>query len=277
MDAEGGVDALEQQLLSSLRPDDEARSKVWQTLAQEAGLAAGVSAGAGSAAVTKSAAASALVGKGALPFLGTQPWLGTIAGKLLVVGALAAPLAVAAVYWGAPKEKASSASSANAALASDDTKPEAARSTAPLTEHDAAPVVAATEAAQAGPAQVGPELAGPELADAGGDPSSTRATDSASPRIKETVASALAEENRLLLEARSALRSGGGAAALRALSVLDRRHPRGALLQERELLRIQALRASGSLSEASKLSARFLERWPESPYRATVRSFAESP
>ncbi len=265
MDADGGVNALEQQLVSSLRPDDEARSKVWQTLAQEAGFAAGASAGSGSVAVTKSAAASTLAGKGSLPFLGT------LTGKLLVAGALAAPLAVAAVYWGAPKEKASSAPSANAALVVDGTKPEAASRAAQPTAPDAAPADASKDAA--------PEVAAskPELADAAGDPVSTRAADAVSARTKEAAASALAEENKLLLEARSALRSGGGAAALRSLSVLDRRHPRGALLQERELLRIQALRASGSRSEASKLSARFLERWPESPYRATVRSFAESP
>ncbi len=266
MDAEGGADALEQQLLSSLRPDNEARSKVWQTLAQQAGFAAGASAGAGSVAATKSAAASALVGKGSLPFLGT------LTGKLLVVGALAAPLAAAAFYWGAPKEEASSAPSANTALVVDGTNPEAASRIAQPTSHDAAPAEASKEAAQ-----VAPELATPEMADAAGAPVSSRAGDTATSRTKEAAASALAEENRLLLEARSALRSGGGAAALRSLSVLDRRYPRGALLQERELLRIQALRASGSHSEASKLSARFLERWPESPYRATVRPFAESP
>jgi len=44
------------------------------------------------------------------------------------------------------------------------------------------------------------------------------------------------------------------------------------LLQEREVLRIQALSASGSVSAAKARAKRFLERYPNSPYAAHVHA-----
>ncbi len=83
-------------------------------------------------------------------------------------------------------------------------------------------------------------------------------------------AAALAEENRLLREAREALRSGDAARSLGLLQRLDARFPHGALLQERELLRVQALRGAGQSAEAEARARRFLKLYPESPYAEHV-------
>jgi outer membrane protein assembly factor BamD (BamD/ComL family) len=48
------------------------------------------------------------------------------------------------------------------------------------------------------------------------------------------------------------------------------------LIQEREVLRIQALFASGSATTAKTRAERFLERYPNSPYAAHVRATVEA-
>jgi outer membrane protein assembly factor BamD (BamD/ComL family) len=88
-------------------------------------------------------------------------------------------------------------------------------------------------------------------------------------------ADALREENRLLREARSLERAGNPGQALRILSELDRLFARGALLQEREVLRIQSLSATGSTSAAKTRAEQFLKRFPASPYAAHVRSILD--
>jgi hypothetical protein len=89
-------------------------------------------------------------------------------------------------------------------------------------------------------------------------------------------ADALKEENRLLREARSLERSGNPGQALRILNELDRLFAHGALLQEREILRIQSLSASGSASAAKTRAEQFLKRYPASPYAAHVRSMLDA-
>ncbi|HEX2878003.1 MAG TPA: hypothetical protein VHO25_00565, partial [Polyangiaceae bacterium] len=88
-------------------------------------------------------------------------------------------------------------------------------------------------------------------------------------------ADALREENRLLREARSFERAGNPGQALRILNELDRMFAHGALLQEREILRIQSLSATGSASAAKTRAEQFLKRYPTSPYAAHVRSILD--
>jgi hypothetical protein len=88
-------------------------------------------------------------------------------------------------------------------------------------------------------------------------------------------ADALREENRLLREARSLERAGNPAQALRILNELDRLFAHGALLQEREILRIQSLSATGSASAAKMRAEQFLKRYPASPYAAHVRALLD--
>jgi TolA-binding protein len=87
--------------------------------------------------------------------------------------------------------------------------------------------------------------------------------------------SAISEENRLLREARAASRAGDQAGALGTLKQLDKRFPGGALVQERELLRVQALRAQGSHAEAEQRARRFLKLYPTSPYASHMKASLE--
>ena len=75
-------------------------------------------------------------------------------------------------------------------------------------------------------------------------PPSPRATVTATP------ACALCEEQKLLIEARTALGRGEFERALAPLRAHQARYPRGELTQEREALRVRTLAASGRSEEA---------------------------
>lgn len=82
-------------------------------------------------------------------------------------------------------------------------------------------------------------------------------------------ASASSESSRLA-QARALLRHRDAGAALVALESLGRDHPRGLLVQERELLTIEALLAMGH-EEAARIHAQdFLTRHPKSPHAASA-------
>lgn len=88
-------------------------------------------------------------------------------------------------------------------------------------------------------------------------------------------ASRLREENRLLGDARSALRGGDPAEALKKLDAAGGRFPDGVLAQEREVLAIEALAKSGQRAAASARATAFLSAHPTSPHATKVRSFVQ--
>jgi hypothetical protein len=55
------------------------------------------------------------------------------------------------------------------------------------------------------------------------------------------------------------------------------RFPRGALLEERESLRVRTAAARGDLAAAARLRRAFLARWPHSVYRAALESLPGLP
>jgi hypothetical protein len=79
-------------------------------------------------------------------------------------------------------------------------------------------------------------------------------------------ASDIRDEIRLLDHARSAVRSGASAKALRALAKYDQRYPRGQFRQEAQVLRMEALKQTGESERAALLAKRFLAEHPESPH-----------
>ena len=89
---------------------------------------------------------------------------------------------------------------------------------------------------------------------------------------RAAVASGLAEESRMVIEARRALQAGDFATCLRVLGSAAAAFPDGALAQEREALAIQALARSGQRMAAAKRAQAFLARYPESPHAADVRA-----
>jgi outer membrane protein assembly factor BamD (BamD/ComL family) len=85
--------------------------------------------------------------------------------------------------------------------------------------------------------------------------------------------SRLSDEAHAVLAARAALRSGNPEAALRELSDARASFPRGALVQEREALTIEALARTGQSGAASARAQAFLHRFPRSPHGDDVRRF----
>lgn len=75
---------------------------------------------------------------------------------------------------------------------------------------------------------------------------------------------ALSREQLLLQRARSATLRGDGDAALEALSMHARQFPTGALVEEREALRVSALVVARREAEARARAADFHRRWPSS-------------
>jgi hypothetical protein len=84
---------------------------------------------------------------------------------------------------------------------------------------------------------------------------------------------ALREESALVASARAAVRRGDGAAALALLETARVRHPKGVLLQEREVLAIEALAQTNDAAGASRRASAFLRAFPTSPHASHVRTF----
>lgn len=249
-DERGEVASYERELLHSLQPSAQARAATWRGVVGRGALAAGVAAAVTTSATNLSAAsgagqaaAGALVGKTAGVATGAS--LSAVA-KLGLALAVAAPVLGGAVYF---------------SQTSSTPEPAAASVTTPIV----APRVQARQQSEA--------QAAAEDVDEPAQPVQEEPAAAKEPVVAAsgaTRADALREENELLRTARSQARAGNNAAALHTLGELDRRHPSGGLLQERELLRIEALSASGARGAARTRGERFLARYPQSPYAAHV-------
>jgi TolA-binding protein len=89
---------------------------------------------------------------------------------------------------------------------------------------------------------------------------------------------ALGEQVSAIDRARRTLGDGDAAGALRELDDYESRFPRGALGEEAEALRVEALLAEGDRAAAAKVGARFLAAHPASPHAARVRALlAQAP
>jgi hypothetical protein len=89
---------------------------------------------------------------------------------------------------------------------------------------------------------------------------------------------ALGEQVSAIDRARRALGDGNAAGALRELDDYESRFPRGALGEEAEALRVEALLAEGDRAAAARVGARFLAAHPASPHAARVRALlAQAP
>jgi hypothetical protein len=83
------------------------------------------------------------------------------------------------------------------------------------------------------------------------------------------------EEIRLLDQARSAVRSGASARALRTLAKYEQRFPRGQFRQEVQVLRMEALNQSGESDRAAVLAKKFLAEHPNSPHVERVEKVGD--
>jgi TolA-binding protein len=84
--------------------------------------------------------------------------------------------------------------------------------------------------------------------------------------------SALGEQVSALDSAHRALASGDAAGAIRQLDDYEARFPEGALFEEAEVLRVEALVGAGDHAAAERAGQRFLAAHPNSPHAARVRA-----
>ncbi|HKY39312.1 MAG TPA: hypothetical protein VJN18_25415 [Polyangiaceae bacterium] len=85
----------------------------------------------------------------------------------------------------------------------------------------------------------------------------------------------LAEEGRLLAKAHQLVQTGQGQEALEILRTSAARYPRSVLYQEREVLTIEALGATGAFGAAKARAERFLKGHPKSPHAGRLQRFVE--
>lgn len=81
----------------------------------------------------------------------------------------------------------------------------------------------------------------------------------------------LTAERRLIDAARAALARGAWDAALASVRTHATRYPRGALVEEREAARVQALAGAGRSDEANARAREFRDRFPDSLQRGAVQ------
>jgi hypothetical protein len=154
-----------------------------------------------------------------------------------------------------------------------------------LTHHSRPPAAPPVQTANA-PVLVPAELASPtadpnapSAAEPGAlpGPTAVRTNAPAPDDAKKSRASRLAEESRVVLDARNALRSGNLGGALRMLDAARTAFPDGALTQEREALTIEALARSGQRELASRRGGAFLRDYPNSPHASDVKHYIVLP
>jgi hypothetical protein len=120
------------------------------------------------------------------------------------------------------------------------------------------------------PAAPSQEVALESIAVALPDPTSIPLGVGVAPR-RGPAASNLDAESALLRRAREELEQGDAKAALDDIALLATRFPRGELLQEREVVAINALLAQRQRSAAATRTADFLRLHPNSPYADSLR------
>ena len=79
-------------------------------------------------------------------------------------------------------------------------------------------------------------------------------------------------ESEMLQSAREQLSSGNAAAALTSLEHMRKRFPKGNLAQDRELLRIEALKAKGQHGAAKTAARKFAKAHPNNPHLGDLES-----
>ncbi len=134
-----------------------------------------------------------------------------------------------------------------------------------------APIAPATEPTPAATQDAGAESdAGADATpDASPIPLAKVAANTAAPS-GISVISTLAAEREVLDVGRAALARGRAKDALEAAKNHAKQFPSGQLVEEREVLAIQALRLQGSKTEASARAAAFVKRYPSSIYASAL-------
>jgi hypothetical protein len=249
--ADSDADTLERDLLASLQhisvPAD-AKAAAWQ------GVALGITAAATATSATAAAAASGgALGSltGAKTLLSASLWSTPtkVALALAVLGASAG-----SAYW----------------LQQRSTPSPAAR----VQPRVAAPRIAVP--ASATPAEAAP-LPAAEDKPLTSRPHRAQHESAAKAALKSAGDGRLAAESALLQAARARLRNGDALGAQAALDQLRKHFPDGVLVQERDVLGIEVLRARGDNDAAQRAARAFVAANPNSPHSAALRPLLTEP
>jgi len=253
LESESELNALERRLLRSASrtaPPTAAKRAIWLAIAGKVSVAA---AGASAGTVTYSGLLLTVV-------------------KSAGVGVLLGAAAIASVEGlGALRAPAAEPSQANARVAA------TARSPRLVPAKTKAEPVAPLESSEHATASKRVERstvvsnAASNLQRVSAAPSTALGSSSQSNHNAEANSASPEREALALASARARLRGGDAAASLTQLSALERDFPRGLLVQERDALTIEALRATGQLALARARAAAFLARFPGSPHAESAR------
>ncbi|MFO0663007.1 MAG: hypothetical protein U0174_03600 [Polyangiaceae bacterium] len=93
--------------------------------------------------------------------------------------------------------------------------------------------------------------------------------------VSSNAPSDVAEELRLVENARKALRGGNPSASLTVLQTYDATYPHGVLALEANVLRAEALVRSGRRKEGQALATRLLQATPSGPHASRLRKLLE--
>jgi hypothetical protein len=250
--ADSEADTLERDLLASLQrisvPAD-AKATAWQ------GVALGIAAAAAGTSATAAAAASgSALGSltGAKTLLSASLWSTTtkLALTLALLGASAG-----SAYW----------------LQQRPTPRPAPRVDAPRVDTPRIAAPASATRAEAAP------LPAAEARPLSSRPHRAQHQSAAKTAFKSAGESRLAAESALLQAARARLRNGDALGAQAALDQLRKQFPDGVLVQERDVLGIEVLRARGDNDAARRAAQAFVAANPHSPHTAALRPLLTEP
>lgn len=104
------------------------------------------------------------------------------------------------------------------------------------------------------------------------DQNKTNYTNNTNLTNDQVAVDAVAAERTLLDQARRALREGDGSRALELIERHEREFRRGSLVEEREVLRVNALVSLGRIDEARARTNAFRNRFPTSPFLPALES-----
>lgn len=248
--------SIEHELLSSLHditPPTGADDEVWKGLNRQLALAGLVGV---SLALPKAAAATALSAQGPVTSVVSKSLLSSALGKSLAVKVIAVAtlgaVGTSAVYVALQPR------------------------TAPLSvvEQLGPPTAATGTDLVARPLESLPRETLPPVATQDPVPPLAPAPKAANAQNRED---ALARESALLVQARSALRAGQTGRARSLLAELESRYAHGMLSQEREVLNIELLAASGEQKAAARRARTFIARHPKSPHAGKLARFVDAP
>lgn len=88
----------------------------------------------------------------------------------------------------------------------------------------------------------------------------------------QALAARAAAEQALLDEARTQLEASNAVGALTALDRMKKRFPRGSLVEERELLRVEVYKARGQTVAAKRAARKFAKSYPDNPHLTEIES-----